>query len=80
MKDREVGGADEGEFVNKRYEVPEVIARGGHVVVLVKARERRLVAAADAEGAMAEGALAVDQMTEDLSDAPLAGPVAIHLL
>jgi hypothetical protein len=80
VEDRQVGGAYKPEFVGEGHETPVVIGRGGHVVVLVEARERRLVTAADAEGAIAEDALAVDQMADDLPDAPFAGRVAKFLL
>src|SRR5262249_48679148 len=50
--------------------------RIGHVVVLLETGERRLVVAREAEGAVGEDALGVDDVAHDLLDAPFARRIA----
>lgn len=69
-----LGGVADGlVFLHKRGPRARVGLGMGGEVVLFKAWEGRLVAAADAERAIGEDALAVGEMVEDLFDGPLAG-------
>src|SRR5258706_4967585 len=60
------------EFLDEMRErqVIEICRR--HVIVLIEARQRLLLAAADGERAKPEYAIAIDDMTKHLADAPLA--------
>src|SRR3954454_8140916 len=68
-------GADEGVLVEQVGERALVEVRAGDVEVLVEALERVRIAAGDAEGAVDEDALVVDQVADDLFERPLAGGV-----
>jgi 3-hydroxyacyl-CoA dehydrogenase len=71
-------GADRGEFLEQagrtaRFEVPV-----RHVLVLVEARERSLVAARDPQRAVREDPLRVAQVADHFFHAPLPGRIARH--
>ena len=62
---------DEVELLDQLPQRDRVRSGGVHVVVLVEGGERRLLAATEAEGPVAEHALGVDQVAEHLADVPL---------
>jgi hypothetical protein len=63
---------DESELLDQLPERDRVRARGGDVRVLVEGGQRRRLAPAEAERPVAEHALGVDEVPEDLPEAPLA--------
>src|ERR1041385_2567629 len=70
------GAAGEGVVVEEVVQRQLLEVRAGDVVVLVEAGQRARVAAGDAQRAVGEDALVVDEMAEDFLERPLAGRVA----
>ncbi len=79
-EDDQVPLAHEGELLDELRERDRVRARRDDVLVLVERGQGRLLATAEAEGPVAEDALAVDEVADHLPEAPLAFGVPVALL
>ncbi len=72
----EIAAADEKQLVEEGREGDRMSPGRRRVGILVEGRQGRPIAAADAERAVAEDALGVDQVVEEFADAPLSCFVA----
>ena len=77
-KQRQRRAADGAQLADEIGEGAGVEFRGWDVGILVEARERRLIAAGDAQRAIRHDALDVREVADDFLHAPFAVPVAVH--
>src|SRR5437660_176395 len=79
-KHRDVSQTDQPQLADQIFQLDFVVMRRQHVVVLIETGQVLLLPARDAERAITKNALAVDQVTDDLANAPLAFTIAERFL